>query len=256
MPSKTLTAAFLISLLSPLVAGHAAIVRATGDAGGQGMALGIDTATPRDGTRRNPFQQDATRFKGQAADTVGETLAGGDNDVEAGTTAIMGETGESLPQVTPGGEVQMVLHQVNGDGGGPYSCAINDDATAQTWQDATVTDMPPGENSRSRDTQTSEQALTASVPAGQTCTGTVAGQENVCLMRCMNDANAGPFGGVVPFQMVQAGANATAPAGAAGGAAAAPAPAAARAAEARRNFARYVAAKEKELQKLKTRSYL
>lgn len=131
MPSKTLTAAFLISLLSPLVAGHAAIVRATGDAGGQGMALGIDTATPRDGTRRNPFQQDATRFKGQAADTVGETLAGGDNDVEAGTTAIMGETGESLPQVTPGGEVQMVLHQVNGDGGGPYSCAINDDATAQ-----------------------------------------------------------------------------------------------------------------------------
>lgn len=116
--------------------------------------------------------------------------------------------------------------------------------------------MPPGENSRSRDTQTSEQALTASVPAGQTCTGTVAGQENVCLMRCMNDANAGPFGGVVPFQMVQAGANATAPAGAAGGAAAAPAPAAARAAEARRNFARYVAAKEKELQKLKTRSYL
>lgn len=130
MPSKTLTAAVLLSLLSPLVAGHAAIVRATGDAGGQGMALGIDTATPRDGTRRNPFQQDSTRFKGQAADTVGETLAGGDNDVEAGTTAIMGETGEALPQVTQGGEVQMTLHQVNGDGGGPYSCAINDDATA------------------------------------------------------------------------------------------------------------------------------
>lgn len=94
------------------------------------MALGIDSATPRDGTRRNPFQQDSTRFKGQAADTVGETLAGGDNDVEAGTTAIMGETGEALPQVTQGGEVQMTLHQVNGDGGGPYSCAINADATA------------------------------------------------------------------------------------------------------------------------------
>ncbi|KAH8770763.1 CAS1 protein [Diaporthe sp. PMI_573] len=251
MPSKTLAAAVLITLLSPLVAGHAAIIRATGDAGGQGMALGIDTATPRDGTRRNPFQQDSTRFKGQAADTVGETLAGGDNDVDAGTTAIMGETGESLPQVTQGGEVQMTLHQVNGDGGGPYSCAINDDATAATWTDIRVTDMPPGENSRSRDTQTSEQALTAAVPANQACTGTVAGQENVCLVRCMNDANAGPFGGVVPVQMVQPGAaNATTPA------AAAAAPAAARAAEARRNFARYVAAKEKELQKLKKRSYL
>ena len=142
MPSKTLAAAVLITLLSPLVAGHAAIVRATGDAGGQGMALGIDTATPRDGTRRNPFQQDSTRFKGQAADTVGETLAGGDNDVDAGTTAIMGETGESLPQVTQGGEVQMTLHQVNGDGGGPYSCAINDDATAAVCNSSTLPSHP------------------------------------------------------------------------------------------------------------------
>ncbi|KAK7698028.1 1,3-beta-glucanosyltransferase gas1 [Diaporthe eres] len=247
MPSKTLAVAVLFSLLSPLVAGHAAIVRATGDAGGQGMALGIDTATPRDGTRRNPFQQDSTRFKGQAADTVGETLAGGDNDVEAGTTAIMGETGEALPQVTQGGEVQMTLHQVNGDGGGPYSCAINDDATAATWTDIKVTDMPPGENSRSRDTQTSEQALTAAVPANQACTGTVAGQDNVCLVRCMNDANAGPFGGVVPVQMVQAATAGNATAGAA--------PPAAAKAEARRSFARYVAAREKELQKLKKRSY-
>lgn len=108
------------------------------------MALGIDTATPRDGTRRNPFQQDSTRFKGQAADTVGETLAGGDNDVEAGTTAIMGETGEALPQVTQGGEVQMTLHQVNGDGGGPYSCAINDDATAAVCEAPCIV-LPPSQ---------------------------------------------------------------------------------------------------------------
>lgn len=107
--------------------------------------------------------------------------------------------------------------------------------------------MPPGENSRSRDTQTSEQALTAAVPANQACTGTVAGQDNVCLVRCMNDANAGPFGGVVPVQMVQAATAGNATAGAA--------PPAAAKAEARRSFARYVAAREKELQKLKKRSY-
>jgi hypothetical protein len=123
----------------------------------------------------------------------------------------------------------------------------------QTWTTAKITDMPPGQNSRSRDTQTSEQALTATVPASQTCTGSVAGQDNVCLMRCMNDANAGPFGGVVPFQMVQAAGNATAQAGTP---AAAPKPAADRAAEARRRYARYVASREKELQKLKKRSYL
>ena len=50
--------------------------------------------------------------------------------------------------------------------------------------------------------------LTAAVPNGQECTGEVAGQENVCLVRCMNAANAGPFGGVIPVQL--AGANNTA----------------------------------------------
>jgi len=41
----------------------------------------------------------------------------------------------------------------------------------------------------------------AAVPAKQACTGTVAGQDNVCLVRCQNAARAGPFGGVVPVQM-------------------------------------------------------
>lgn len=35
----------------------------------------VDPSTPRDGTTRNPFQQDTTRFKGDAAATCGETLA-------------------------------------------------------------------------------------------------------------------------------------------------------------------------------------
>ncbi len=134
MASSTKTF-FTLSLLAVanLVAGHGAITGATGDAGGTGMALGIDTSTPRDGTRRNPFQQDSTRFRGAAADTVGETLKGGTNKLEAGTQAILAETGDSLPQVTAGGEVRMTLHQVNGDGAGPYTCMINADGTAQTW---------------------------------------------------------------------------------------------------------------------------
>ncbi len=125
------------------MAGHGAITGATGDAGGKGMALGIDTSTPRDGTRRNPFQQDSTRFKGEAADTFGETLGGGTNQLEAGTKAIMAETGQQLPQVTQGGEVSMTLHQVNADGGGPYTCMINDDGTGQQWADIEVTQTPP-----------------------------------------------------------------------------------------------------------------
>ena len=110
--------AFGLLATAELVAGHGAIIAATGDAGGKGMALGVDTATPRDGTRRNPFQQDSTRFKGDAADTVGETVGGGTNNLETGTKAIMAETGDQLPQVSQGGEVSMTLHQVNADGGG------------------------------------------------------------------------------------------------------------------------------------------
>jgi hypothetical protein len=111
-----------------VVSGHGAIVSAVGDAGGSGMALGIDTSTPRDGTRRNPFQQDSTRFRGDAADTVGETLGGGTNDLEAGTQAIMAETGDMLPQVSAGGEITMTHHQVNVDGGGEYFKDTDEDA--------------------------------------------------------------------------------------------------------------------------------
>ncbi|KAI6379187.1 hypothetical protein MCOR25_002065 [Pyricularia grisea] len=197
-----------------LVSGHAALINAVGDAGGVGMALGVDTSTPRDGTRRNPFQQDATRFRGTASATVGETLAGGDNNIEAGTQAIMAETGSELPQVSAGGKLEMTLHQVNGDGAGPYTCKINSDGTAAQWTPITVTTQVPGTNSRNRDGAETDFPLVASIPDSQTCTGTVAGQENVCLVRCENSARAGPFGGVVPVQMAGAGAGAGAGTGA------------------------------------------
>jgi len=40
-----------------------------------------------------------------------------------------------------------------------------------------------------------------SVPAGTTCTGTAAGVSNVCMVKIANANAAGPFGGVVAFQV-------------------------------------------------------
>ncbi|KAK1755988.1 hypothetical protein QBC47DRAFT_201332 [Echria macrotheca] len=197
---KTFTT-FTLLAAAQLVAGHGAIIAATGDQGGTGMALGIDTSTPRDGTRRNPFQQDSTRFRGASADTFGETVGAGPNQLEAGTQAILAETGGQLPQVSPGGSVNMTLHQVNADGGGPYTCMINADASGQQWSNIQVTTTPPGQNSRNRNGAATDFPLVAAIPASQNCTGTVAGQSNVCLVRCQNAARAGPFGGVVPVQM-------------------------------------------------------
>ncbi|OAA47929.1 CAS1 appressorium specific protein [Metarhizium rileyi] len=195
-------------LASQLVSGHSVIVKAVGNAGGQGMALGVNPATPRDGTRRNPFQQDATRFRGANAQSVGETVGAGGNSVESGTSAIMSEMGGQLPQVTPGGSLQMTLHQVNGDGAGPYTCMINSDGTAQNWQNIQVTQNVEG-NQRGRNNAGSESdhPLTVAIPANQQCTGQVAGQSNICMVRCQNPARAGPFGGVVPVQMAQAANN-------------------------------------------------
>ncbi|KAI0195055.1 hypothetical protein F4808DRAFT_332006 [Astrocystis sublimbata] len=207
MPSTKIVLGLGLMSLARLVAGHGAIINAVGDAGGSGMALGVDSSTPRDGTRRRPFQQDSTRFRGDQADTVGETVGAGDNDIETGTQAIMAETGDQLPQISQGGELNMTLHQVNSDGGGPYTCQINADGTGADWEDLTVTTTPPGRNSRNREGAATDFPLVAAIPNDQTCTGTVAGQSDACLVRCMNDANAGPFGGVVPVQMAGATGN-------------------------------------------------
>ncbi|KAF4834928.1 hypothetical protein CGCTS75_v002960 [Colletotrichum tropicale] len=203
----SLRAAVAASVLAAaqLVAGHAAIIGATGELGGSAMALGVDPSTPRDGTRRDPFQADSTRFKGASADTFGETVGAGQNDLETGTKAIMAMTGDQLPQVRAGGTIDMTLHQVNGDGGGPYDCMINGDATGAAWTNINVVTTPPGQNSRNRNGAMTDFPLRAQIPADQACTGTVAGQNNVCLVRCQNAARAGPFGGVVPVQMNQPG---------------------------------------------------
>ncbi|KAF4546418.1 Cas1 domain-containing hypothetical protein [Lasiodiplodia theobromae] len=217
----------VICASSPLVAGHAAIIGAQGDAGGNGSAIGIVGSTPRDGTRRNPFQADATRFRGDAADTCGETIGAGTNDVESGTQQVLAASGNTLPQVSPGGQLQMTLHQVNSDGAGPYTCMIDPTGTGTQWTQINVAQNVPGSRrGRNRDGEATDFSLVADMPAGMSCTGTVAGQTNVCMVRCQNPARAGPFGGCVPVQQSGAGANNAAATPAAGGAAGIATPAA------------------------------
>lgn len=58
---------------SPLVAAHGKIAVATGDAGGNGTALGIQGAViPGAGTNK-VTEPDTTVFKGDAADACGRT---------------------------------------------------------------------------------------------------------------------------------------------------------------------------------------
>ncbi|KAE9365990.1 hypothetical protein N431DRAFT_418932 [Stipitochalara longipes BDJ] len=191
-----------------LVASHGAIVKAVGDQGGTGQALGIDDATPRDGTTRNPFQQDSTRFKNAAADACGETLGGGTNDPATQVPKMLAANGGQMPQISAGGMVMMTLHQVNGDGAGPYECMIDSTGAGTQWTSMAVVTNVPGTNSNSK-AKATDFPLTAKVAATQTCTGSMGGMEGVCMVRCNNAARAGPFGGCVPVQMASAAGNAT-----------------------------------------------
>ncbi|KAB8295324.1 hypothetical protein EYC80_007226 [Monilinia laxa] len=42
--------------------------------------------------------------------------------------------------------------------------------------------------------------FTVAIPAGITCSGTVAGQSNVCMVKIVNPSKAGPFDGCVAVQ--------------------------------------------------------
>jgi len=150
-----------------LVAGHGAIIKAVGDQGGNGTALGgesisfptitstmltqtVDASTPRDGSTRNPFQQDSTRFKNEAADACGETLGGGTNDPATQVPQMLAANGGQMPQISAGGMVMMTLHQVNGDGAGPYECMIDSTGAGTQWTAMQVATNVPGEDSRSK----------------------------------------------------------------------------------------------------------
>ncbi|KAI6248486.1 hypothetical protein HI914_03175 [Erysiphe necator] len=241
------TITFLAALASvQLAAGHGAIIKAVGDMGGNGSALGIDGATPRDGSTRNPFQADSTRFKNNNADACGETIGAGPNEPAKQMAKLVKES-NGMPMISAGGMVMMTLHQVNGDGAGPYSCMIDSTGTGTGgWTKMEVATNIPGKNSRSKAKATDfvskhdsllvapyqrsamERALLrtlqaapfscatfvsreiAKVAADQTCTGNMAGMSNICMVRCNNAANAGPFGGCVPVQLVATGADASA----------------------------------------------
>ena len=49
-----------------------------------------------------------------------------------------------LPSAAADGTVTMTLHQVNQDGGGPYTCDVSANGTGDDFQEATVTQNVPG----------------------------------------------------------------------------------------------------------------
>lgn len=141
--------------------------------------------------------------------------------------------GGALPQVQ--NQITGVFHVVTSDGCGSVKAVIDPTATG-AFADGTMAETTsdvPGNNGNcprsiskksyirsvleetgviaKRATNVNQDFNVAfTVPAGTTCTGQVNGQTGVCLMKIANNNAAGPFGGVIAFQM--ANTSSTAPA--------------------------------------------
>ncbi|CAI4214737.1 unnamed protein product [Parascedosporium putredinis] len=110
---------------------------------------------------------------------------------------------EGLPTCADDGTISMTYRQINQDGAGPLEASI--DATSggtdpDAFQTAEVSRDVPGLGVQGISLATNTDfPLEVQMPAGMTCEGTVAGVENVCVVRVRNGAAAGPFGGSAAF---------------------------------------------------------
>ncbi|KAJ8069367.1 hypothetical protein OCU04_003021 [Sclerotinia nivalis] len=214
----------VIAAIIPFVAAHGKIAVLSGDAGGNTTGLGIQGAViPGAGTNKQT-EVDTTVFnsKNAATDGLGKTKAG--PNTMADMKNVMAQSGEVLPQVTDGGELSGTIHIVTTDGAGPYSAIVDPTGTGAFSQgtEAKVTTQVPGRRGniaapkqrslmmrslvnmgivkRAKNVN-EDYPIKVSMPAGMSCTGSVGGQENVCLVKLANPSGAGPFGGVAAFQM-------------------------------------------------------
>jgi hypothetical protein len=138
--------------------------------------------------------------------------------------------GGNLPQVQ--NQITGVFHVVTSDGCGSVKAVIDPGATG-AFADGTLAETTadvPGRNGNcprsiskksyvrsllentgvitKRATNVNQDFNVAfTIPADTTCTGQVNGQTGVCLLKIANNNAAGPFGGVIAFQMANGATN-------------------------------------------------
>lgn len=124
----------------------------------------------------------------------------------------MVQSGNTLPQVTQGGSVSGTLHIVTSDGAGPYKAMVDTTGTgAGPWTAMDFMTQVPGTKGNIQKTEkrawaralqsvglmkratniNEDYPFKVAMPAGASCSGTVAGQSNVCMVKLVNPSNAG-----------------------------------------------------------------
>ncbi|KAI9710669.1 MAG: hypothetical protein M1820_002502 [Bogoriella megaspora] len=137
-----------------------------------------------------------------APTTQGTKTAKGTTENGVAASAGQGKTA-GLPTTDNTGAITMTFHQVNQDGAGALSADIDPTSGGtdpNAFQKATVMQDVPGLGIGGLSAATTTDfPVKVAMPQGMTCGGTVAGVQNVCIVRMRNQALAGPFGGSAAF---------------------------------------------------------
>lgn len=144
---------------------------------------------------------------GAAAGSTGATSTGtktAKGTVENGVAAAAGAGAASgLPTCSDDGTITMNFHQVNQDGAGPLTASVDGTSggsDVSAFKSAAVTQNVPGLGIGGLSgATTTDFPVTVQMPAGMTCSGSVGGASNVCIVKVQNSALAGPFGGSAAF---------------------------------------------------------
>jgi hypothetical protein len=181
---------------------------------GAGAGAGAATAATGATTAKAPKKATAARgFLDALTGGAGGKAGGGaaaagsktpKGTAESGVASSAGAGASSgLPTAAEDGTVTMTFHQVNQDGAGPLTAQI--DATSggtdpAAFKDAQVMQNVPGIGIGGLSAASvMDFPVKVQMPAGMTCSGTVGGATNVCVVRMQNSALAGPFGGSAAF---------------------------------------------------------
>ncbi|KIY53579.1 hypothetical protein FISHEDRAFT_68792 [Fistulina hepatica ATCC 64428] len=187
---------FSLSLVAS-VYGHAFINTVTGANGVSGYGLGVlksstDVETDDDGSFLDSFLNTPV-LNNVDEEPCGATISGGSVDIASAMADVSDDMG-GVPTIPEDGNLELSMYEVDGDGGGPFTAEINEDATGSTWTPIDVTTQPAGTDSINLDTP-SNNTIAVTIPSTTTCTGGTSA--DTCLIRFSNSAAAGPFGGCV-----------------------------------------------------------
>ncbi|KAI0882053.1 uncharacterized protein GGS22DRAFT_54010 [Annulohypoxylon maeteangense] len=170
---------------------------------GSAASVGVEDQIPANaGKRDNFFVRGLKDLLGGLTGKSGGTKTSAAQETSVAATAGKGAT-SGLPTSADDGSITMNFRQINQDGAGPITAAV-DGTSGGTKEDAfktaEVTQDVPGAGFLGLSLATNTDfPLTVQMPAGMTCDATVGGASNVCVVRVRNNAIAGPFGGSAAF---------------------------------------------------------